>query len=62
MKNVSNESLVKGLKLNKVSNENIELFLQLKEVGEKLGFEIDNTDGMGGEFFVTFSIKEEFNS
>jgi hypothetical protein len=62
MKNVSNESLVKGLKLNKVSNKNIELFLQLKEVGEKLDFEIDNTDGMDGEFFVTFSIKEEFNS
>jgi hypothetical protein len=31
-------------------------------VGEKLGFEIDNTDGIGEEFFVTFSIKEEFNS
>ena len=62
MKNVSNESLVKGLKLNKVSKENIELFLQLKEVGEKLGFKIDDTDGMDGEFLVTFSIKEEFNS
>ena len=62
MKNVSNESLVKGLKLNKVSNKNIELLLQLKEMGEKLGFEIDNTDGMDGEFFVTFSIKEEFNN
>jgi hypothetical protein len=62
MKNVSNESLVKGLKLNKVSNENIELCLQLKELGEKLGFEMSDYDGMDGEFFVTFSIKEEFNS
>lgn len=61
MKKESNESLVKGLKLNKISNKNIELFLQLKEVGEKLGFKLDNTDGMDGEFLVTFSIKEEFN-
>jgi hypothetical protein len=62
MKNASNESLIKGLKLNKVSNENIVLFLQLKGAAEKLGFKLDAYDGMDGEFLVTFSIKEEFNS
>ena len=61
MKN-ENENLVKGLRLNKISEKNIELCLQLKELGEKLGFEMSDYDGMDGEFFVTFSIKEEFNS
>ena len=61
MKN-ENENLVKGLQLNKISKKNIELCLQLKELGGKLGFEMSDYDGMDGEFFVTFSIKEEFNS
>jgi hypothetical protein len=59
---MKNENLVKGLRLNKISEKNIELCLQLKELGEKLGFKIIDYDGMDGEFFVTFSIKEEFNS
>jgi len=59
---MKNENLVKGLRLNKISEKNIELCLQLKELGEKLGFEMVDNDGMDGEFFVTFSIKEEFNS
>jgi len=59
---MKNENLVKGLRLNKISEKNIELCLQLKELGEKLGFEMSDYDGMGEEFFVTFSIKEEFNS
>ena len=56
------ENLVKGLRLNRISEKNIELCLQLKELGEKLGFKMSDYDGMDGEFFVTFSIKEEFNS
>jgi len=56
------EILVKGLQLNHISEKNIELCLQFKELGEKLGFEMSDYDGMDGEFFVTFSIKEEFNS
>jgi len=56
------ENLVNGLRLNKISEKNIELCLQLKELGKKLGFEMSDYDGMDGEFFVTFSIKEEFNS
>ena len=59
---MSKKILVKGLELKKVSKENIELFLQLKEFGEKLGFKVVDWDGMDGEFLVTFSIKEEFNS
>ena len=59
---MKSENLVKGLRLNKISEKNIELCLQLKELGEKLGFEMSDYDGMDGEFFVTFSIKEEFNS
>ena len=51
------ENLVKGLRLNRISEKNIELCLQLKELGEKLGFEMSDYDGMDGEFFVTFSIK-----
>jgi hypothetical protein len=34
----------------------------IKRIGEKLGFGIIDYDGMDGEFFVTFAIKEEFNS
>ena len=56
------ENLVKGLRMNKISEENIELCLQLKELGEKLGFEMSDYDGMDEEFLITFSIKEEFNS
>jgi hypothetical protein len=56
------ENLVKGLRLNRISEKNIELCLQLKELGEKLGFKMSDNDGMDGEFFVTFSIKEEFNN
>jgi len=59
---MKNENLVNGLRMNKISKENIELCLQLKELGEKLGFEMSDYDGMDGEFFITFSIKEEFNS
>ena len=59
---MKNENVVKGLRLNKISEKNIELCLQLKELGEKLGFEMSDYDGMDGEFFVTFAIKEEFNS
>ena len=59
---MKNENLVKGLRLNHISEKNIELCLQLKELGEKLGFDMSDYDGMDGEFFITFSIKEEFNS
>jgi hypothetical protein len=59
---MKNENLVKGLRLNHISEKNIELCLQLKELGEKLGFEMSDYDGMDGEFFITFSIKEEFNN
>jgi hypothetical protein len=59
---MKNEGLVKGLRMNGISEKNIELCLQLKEISEKLGFEMSDYDGMDGEFFVTFSIKEEFNS
>jgi hypothetical protein len=52
------ENLVKGLRLNRISEKNIELCLQLKELGEKLGFKMSDNDGMDGEFFVTFSIEE----
>jgi len=59
---MKNENLVNALRLNHVSEKNIGLCLQLKELGEKLGFEMSDYDGMDGEFLVTFSIKEEFNS
>jgi len=56
------ENLVNGLRMNKISEENIELCLQLKELGEKLGFEMSDYDNIDEEFLITFSIKEEFNS
>ena len=59
---MKNENLVKGLRLNHISEKNIELCLQLKELGKKLGFEMSDYDGMDGEFFITFSIKEEFTN
>jgi hypothetical protein len=59
---MKNENLVKGLRLNNISERNIELCLQLKELSEKLGFEMSDYDAMDEEFLVTFSIKEEFNS
>jgi len=49
-----NENLVNGLRLNRISEKNIELCLQLKELGEKLGFEMSDHDSMDGEFLVTF--------
>jgi hypothetical protein len=52
------ENLVKGLLLNKISEENIELFLQLKEISEKLGFEFCEYDGKDEWFLVTFAIKD----
>jgi len=59
---MKNENLVNGLRMNKISKENIELCLQLKELGEKLGFEMSDYDNIDEEFLITFSIKEEFNS
>jgi len=58
---MKNENLVKGLRLNQISERNIELCLQLKELSEKLGFEMSDYDAMDETFFVTFCIKEEFN-
>ena len=58
---MKNENLVNGLRLNHISERNVELCLQLKELSEKLGFEMSGYDSMDGEFFVTFAIKEEFN-
>jgi hypothetical protein len=54
------ENLVNGLRLNKISEENIELFLQLKEISEKLGFEFCEYDGKDEWFLVTFAIKDTF--
>jgi hypothetical protein len=54
---MKNEHLVKGLQLNKVSEKNIELCLQLKELGEKLGFEMSDYDAIDEDFLITFSIK-----
>ena len=55
--NMKNEHLVKGLQLNKISEKNIELCLQLKELGEKLGFEMSDYDAIDEDFLITFSIK-----
>tara|TARA_R110000868_G_scaffold361545_1_gene623508 strand:- start:96 stop:275 length:180 start_codon:yes stop_codon:yes gene_type:complete len=57
---MKNENLVNGLRMNNISETNIELCLQLKELGEKLGFEMSDYDGMDGEFLITFSIKDTF--
>jgi hypothetical protein len=54
------ENLVNGLRMNKISEENIELFLQLKEISEKLGFEFCEKDCKGEWFLVTFAIKDKF--
>ncbi len=39
---MKNENLVNGLQMNGISETNIELCLQLKELGEKLGFEMSD--------------------
>ena len=52
-----NNQLVEGLKLNNISNENIELFLKAKLMMEKLGFEFDNYDNIDNDFLITFSVK-----
>jgi hypothetical protein len=54
---MKNEDLVEGLRLNKISEKNIELCLQLKELGEKLGFEMSDYDAISEDFLITFSIK-----
>jgi len=48
------ENLIAGLKLNNISKENIDKFLQLKEFANKLGFEFDSYDEMDKQFYVTF--------
>ena len=57
---MKNEKIVKGLIMNGINEENIELFLQLKDIAEELGFEFSEYDGMDELFFVTFEIKNEF--
>jgi hypothetical protein len=51
---MKNENVVKGLRLNKISEKNIELCLQLKELGEKLGFEMSDYDAIEGLFNYIF--------
>ena len=58
---MKNENLVNGLRMNKISEENIELFLQLKEISEKLGFEFCGSDGKDEWFIVSFAIKNKFD-
>ena len=50
--------LVHGLRLNKISEENIAKLLKLKEIAEELGWKLDDYDGIDGDFLVTFSVKK----
>lgn len=52
----NNKSLISGLKLNGISDEVIEKILELKAIAEKLGWEMDDYDGMDGNIYTTFSI------
>jgi hypothetical protein len=54
---MKDENLVNGLRMNGISETNIELCLQLKEISEKLGFEMSDYDAIDEDFLITFSIK-----
>ncbi len=47
--------LENGLRLNGISEENIKLFLELREKALELGFTFNSYDEMDGEFIVSFS-------
>jgi hypothetical protein len=52
-----NKELSKNLKDSNISDKNIELFLEVLEKLEKLGFEYDGFDCMDGRFYIEFSIE-----
>jgi hypothetical protein len=54
---ISIEELSKNLKDSNISDKNIELFLEVLEKLEKLGFEYDGFDCMDGRFYIEFSIE-----
>jgi len=54
------ESLIHGLQLNNIEQDNIDKFLQLKEYAEKLGFIFSGSDGMDDTFYIQFGIKNNF--
>jgi hypothetical protein len=55
-----NESLIHGLQLNNIEQDNIDKFFQLKEYAEKLGFTFSDSDGMDDTFYIQFEIKNDF--
>jgi hypothetical protein len=56
-----NKELMKnGLKMCDISDKNIELFFEVLEKLEKLGFEYEDYDGYDDRFFIRFSIENKF--
>jgi hypothetical protein len=49
-----------GLKMNNISDKNIELFFEVLEKLEKLGFEYEDYDGFDDRFYIRFSIENKF--
>lgn len=56
---MNNENLIRGLKLNGISDEVIKKVLELKAIAEKLGWEMDNYDGMDGNVYIAFSTPQK---
>ena len=57
MKMKNNDNLVKGLRLNGISEFNIQKCLALIVLAEELGFEFEEYDDEDGEFIVQFKIE-----
>ena len=49
-----------GLKKSNISDKNIELFFEVLEKLEKLGFEYEDYDGFDDRFYIRFSIENKF--
>ena len=54
------EKQKQGLKNSNISDKNIELFFEVLEKLEKLGFEYDDYDGYDNRFYIRFSIENKF--
>ena len=56
---MEDENLIMGLKMNDISKESIDKFIQLKKFANQLGFEFSYYDEVNEKFYVTFVINQD---
>lgn len=55
------KTIIECLEQNNIEQDNIIKFMKLKEYAEKLGFVLNDHDGMDDRFYVTFEIENKFD-